>query len=265
MEYLTKWAVTVALPSMDSSHVAQVLLFEVFLKFGIVRRLITDNGSNFVSDALKTVCKRLNIARSLTSIEHPQTDGLVERYNRTLKEGLAIYVEEDPLTWDEYLPFVTFAYNTSKHASTGYSPFKLMYGRDADIPLATEIKDLQPKTYESEQWLTYLNTHLPALHSDAINKIKKAQEYQKKFYDKAGPVVYKYKVGDLVKRRNLEKLSFPKKRWSGPWIMVKPNNHEETSWLIQRQGTTGPMDRTTCNVRHLRPWNSRDSLEGGTM
>ncbi|KAI9486374.1 MAG: hypothetical protein EXX96DRAFT_41042 [Benjaminiella poitrasii] len=127
-----------------------------------------------------------------------------------------------------------FACNTSEHASTGYSPFKLLYGRDADILLATGIEDFQPKTYESGQWLTYLNTHLPVIHSDALSKIKKAQEYQKKFYDKAGPVVYKYKAGDLVKRHNLEKLTFPKKCRSDPWIIVKYNNPEETSWIIQR-------------------------------
>lgn len=184
------------------------------LKFGIVRSLITDNGTNLVSDALKTACKRLNIARFLTSVKRPQTDGLVERYNRTLKEGLAIYVEEDPLNWDEYLPFVTFAYNTSKHDSTGYSPFKLMYDRDADIPLATNVKDLQPKIYEREQWLTYLNTHLPTLHSNTLNRIKKAQEYQKKFMTKLALLSTSTKLVISSSVVIWKKLTFPKKRWS---------------------------------------------------
>lgn len=107
MEYLTKWAITAALPSFDSNHVAQVLLYEIVLKLGIMRRLITDNGSNFVSDAMNLVCARRDIKRSLNSVEHPNTDGFVERFNRTFKDGLAMYVNQDPLTWDDYLPFVT--------------------------------------------------------------------------------------------------------------------------------------------------------------
>lgn len=100
---------------------------------------------------MNLVCARLDIKRSLTSVEHPSTDGLVERFNRTLKEGLAVYVNQDPLSWDNYLPFVTFAYNTAHHVSTGYSPFKLLYGRNPDIPLSQDVKNLQPKTYESEK------------------------------------------------------------------------------------------------------------------
>lgn len=261
MEYLTKWAITAALPSFDSDHVAQVLLFEVVLKFGIIRRLITDNGSNFISDAMSMVCSRLDIKRSLTSVEHPNTDGLVERFNRTLKDGLALYVDQDPLTWDEYLPFVTFAYNTAKHASTGYSPFKLLYGRDPDIPVCQDLKRIEPKTYESEKWLIYLNQHLPALHSDALLKLGKAQERQKRFYDPVGAVKYTYKVGDLVKRRNLEKLTFPKKRWSGPWIVLAMNNEDGTSWVIQRKDAVGPMGRTTANIKHMRPWISKEDIE----
>ena len=126
MEYLSRWAITAALPSFDSDHVSQVLLFEVVLKHGAPRRLITDNGTNFVSEAMKLVCKRLGISRSLTSVEHPQTDGLVERFNRTIKIGLATYIESEPKRWDEVLPFVTFAYNTAKQTSTGFTPFELM-------------------------------------------------------------------------------------------------------------------------------------------
>ncbi|KAI9480455.1 MAG: hypothetical protein EXX96DRAFT_464875, partial [Benjaminiella poitrasii] len=58
-----------------------------------------------------------------------------------------------------------------------------LYGRDPDIPLSQDIRNIQPRTYESEQWLAYLNEHLPALHSDAIENIKKAQSKQKKYYD----------------------------------------------------------------------------------
>ena len=104
----------------DSDQIIQVLLYEVVLKIGLPARLITYNGRNFISEAMNTVCTRLGIRKSLTSVEHPQTDGLVERLNRILKTALSIAVGKNPGTWDTALPFVTFAYNTSKQTSTGF-------------------------------------------------------------------------------------------------------------------------------------------------
>lgn len=253
MEYLSKWAVTVALPSVTTNQVAQALLFEVVLKFGTPRRLITDNGANLVSDAMGMICKRLGIKRSYTSVEHPQTDGLVERLNRTLKTSLAAMAgKEDKLNWDNYLPFVTFAYNTAKQASTGFSPFEILFGRKAILPLAEEL-EIDPKTYETESWITYLNTHIPIIHGVALENIKKAQDRQRKFYDKGSTVKYDYKPGDLIMRKNLVKTGFPKERWLGPYKIISRNNTEGTSYKITDiQDTSGYM--TTANVRHMRPY-----------
>ncbi|KAG1046854.1 hypothetical protein G6F43_010677 [Rhizopus delemar] len=259
MEYLSKWVFTAALPSFDSDHVAQVLLFEVVLKIGLPERLITDNGANFISDAMKSVCQRLGIKRSLTSVESPQTDGLVERMNRTLKVSLAMVVNNEPQIWDEYLQFVTFAYNTAKQASSGYSPFNVLYGREVILPLNNELR-INPKTYETEPWVNYLNKYIPILHGKAITNIKRAQEAQKKFYDKGTTIKRDYKVGDLIARKNLEKSSFPKERWTGPWVITKTNNTDGTSWKIIKKGDPYQYE-TTANIRHMRPWFPQDQQE----
>lgn len=73
------------------------------------------------------VCSRLGISRSLTSVEHPQWDGLVERMNRTLKTSLSIVVGNDLKSWAQHLPFVVFAYNTARQASTRFSPSEVMF------------------------------------------------------------------------------------------------------------------------------------------
>ncbi|KAG0930503.1 hypothetical protein G6F57_011821 [Rhizopus arrhizus] len=257
VEYLSKWAITVALPSFSTDHVAQVLLYDVVLKFGVPSRLITDNGSNFVSEAMAMVCSRLGIKRALTSVEHPQTDGLVERMNRTIKISLAAYVGKDnKLDWDTYLPFVTFAYNTATQASTGFSPFEILFGRKAVLPLNEELI-IDPKTYETESWINYLNTYLPLVHGEAIENLKKAQERQKKFYDDRRTIKHDYKSGDLIVRRNLLKTSFPKERWTGPWMVLRKNNEDGTSYVIQKPGDSN-NHTTTANVKHMRPWFSRN-------
>jgi hypothetical protein len=173
MEYLSKWVVTVVLPSFDSDHMAHAILYEIVFKIRLPERLITDNGSNFVSDAMKNVCARLGIKRSMTSVESPQTDGLVEGMNRTLKTSLAMAVDKEPHLWDEYLQFVTFAYNTSKQASTGFSPFQVLYGREAVLPLDKDLVVVS-KTYETETWINYLNKYIPILHGQVIENIKRA-------------------------------------------------------------------------------------------
>lgn len=114
MEYLTRWAITVPLLVMDSEILKIAApLYEVVLKFGTPGRIITDNGTNLTSYVMENLTKKRQIRHAKTSVEHPQTDGLVERLNRTIKTSLTAYVEMDPTSWDDKLPFVTFAYNTS--------------------------------------------------------------------------------------------------------------------------------------------------------
>ncbi|OBZ80935.1 Transposon Ty3-I Gag-Pol polyprotein, partial [Choanephora cucurbitarum] len=224
MEYLSKWLITAAIPSLDTDQVVQVLLFEVVLKLGVPARLITDNGSNFICEAMKQVCCRLGIQRSLTSVEHPQSNGLVERLNGTIKTSLAICTEGNPFDWDDQLPFVTFAYNTAKQSSTGFSPFEVLFGRKARLPVLPNL-ELEPvKSYETEAWSVYLKNRLPLLHGQVRKNIEVAQVRQKRAYNKGKRVKYDYKAGDLILRKNLNKLGFPKERWSGPWVVIEPNN-----------------------------------------
>ncbi|KAI7890757.1 uncharacterized protein EV154DRAFT_481886 [Mucor mucedo] len=104
---------------------------------------------------MNIVCSRLYIKRSLTIVQHPSTDSLVESFT-------------------------------------------------PDVSIGADIKALEPKTFESERWLLYLNQHLPDLHADALSKASEVQTRQKSFYDPSGKVKYVYHVRYLMKRRKLE-------------------------------------------------------------
>ncbi|CEP10273.1 hypothetical protein, partial, partial [Parasitella parasitica] len=250
MEYLTKWVVAVPLKSFDTGSIVRVLLYEVVLKFGLPKRLLSDNGTNYISEAMNMVCSRLGISRSLTSVEHPQSDGLVERMNRTLKTSLSIVVGGNMRTWSQHLPFVVFAYNTARQASTKFSPFEVMFGRKAVLPLLPSVEIDDPKTYASKQWGEFLNEEIPIIHAKALENIKKAQEQQIKQYNKKAKSLIKFKVGDLVLRKNHKMMSFPKERWTGPWKVLSVNNKAGTAYKIYK--VEDSKATSTVNVVDLR-------------
>ena len=88
-----------------------------------------------MSQLLKEIYRLLNIHPIRTTPYHPQTDGLVERFNRTLKSMLKKVASEEGRDWDTLLPYILFAYREVPQASTGFSPFELVFGREVRGPL----------------------------------------------------------------------------------------------------------------------------------
>ena len=117
----------------------------MLLRFSPPEQLHSDPGHQFESHLLVEVCKLLHIQKSKTTAYHPQSDGLAECWNRTLLGMLATCVGEHPEDWEEYVIKACMANNTSIHATTGFTPFYLMFGREARIPV-----DLMYGTAESE-------------------------------------------------------------------------------------------------------------------
>ena len=96
-------------------------------RHGVPNQLLSDRGPAFLSRLMLEICGVMGTKKVNTSAYHPQTDGLVERFNRTKTDMLAKTVERGA-DWDERLPYVLFAYRASEHASTGQSPFMLLMG-----------------------------------------------------------------------------------------------------------------------------------------
>ncbi|CEP08747.1 hypothetical protein, partial, partial [Parasitella parasitica] len=183
MEYLTKWVITAPLPAATADVIADVLVYEIVLKFGTPKEFLTDNGSNFISETINVVCLRLGISKIQTSVEAPSTDGLVERMNRTIKSSLSIYCQDNPAAWDVYLPFVTFALNTSRQATSEVSPFEAMFGRKPNLPALHDFPHVTFKTYSAQQWSSYLAHYIPLLHRDIKQTIQQNQQRQQKYFN----------------------------------------------------------------------------------
>lgn len=95
---------------------------------GLPQEILTDMGKNFMSSIFRGICKTLQIKQLWTSIYQPQTDRLVEQFNRMLKGMIWVCIQGDPSNWDEMLPTLLFAIWEASQISTAYSPFELGYG-----------------------------------------------------------------------------------------------------------------------------------------
>jgi hypothetical protein len=123
VDYFTRWAETFAVSGLDSVTFFDTMINGVVARHGVPARLLSDNGGNFSSDIAKSFYQILGIKKLFGAAYHPQTQGLVERFNGTLIGMLWMHVDKSQSDWDVYLPRVLFAYRTAYHEALGDTPF----------------------------------------------------------------------------------------------------------------------------------------------
>ena len=127
-DYFSHWMEAIPVPNQEACTIAEKLVDEVFLRFSTPEQLHSDQGRQFESQLLSEVCKLMHIHKTRTTPYYPQSDGLVERFNRDMLAVLATCAKDNPLDWEKHVRKVCIAYNTSVQMSTGYTPFFLMFG-----------------------------------------------------------------------------------------------------------------------------------------
>ena len=150
-DYFTKWAEVIPMPNQTAECIAGILI-DLFSRFGIPGILHSDQSANFESTMIRRVCAAFGVLKSRTTAYHPQGDGMVEYFNRTLLQFLRCYTEQNDVDWEGNLPLVLYAYRTASNASTGFSPFVLMMGRDPflpSLPSMTNSSAEDPTSYDS--------------------------------------------------------------------------------------------------------------------
>ena len=162
MDHFTKWCEVFPTADQKASTVAEILVNRVFSRFGPPTIIHSDQGRNFESNLMQEICGLMGIHKSRTTAYHPQCDGQVERQNRTLQEMLAAFVSDHRDDWDNWVSLAVYAYNTSCHESTGFSPYELVFGRSARTPLELDL-DIPLKNPCSQS--AYSQSIRKALHS----------------------------------------------------------------------------------------------------
>ena len=223
-EYFTKWVEVYAIPNQEAITVAKKLTDEMFCRFSPPEQLHSDQGRQFESELIKEICKLLNISKTRTTPYHQQCDGLVERFNRTLLDMLATTTREHPFDWEDQIRKVCMAYNTSVHSSTGFTPFYLMFGREAKLPIDLMYGTGNNVETPITDYANQLKKSLEGAYNQARQKLGASHERRKGHYDKRihgepfqeGDLVWLH--SKVIPQGQSKKLHHP---WTGPYKIVE--------------------------------------------
>ena len=267
-DYFTRWVEAYALTDHTAYEVADKLMTEFISRFGVPHQIHSDQGREFESKLFRALAKMLGCTKTHTAPYRPQSDGLVERANRTILQLLTTMVNENRDDWDDCLPYVMSAYRSSVQETTGCSPNLMLFGRENAIPLHL----MYPCTAEeyppcSQEYVQWLRQTLQYVHNQAREKTKMNMARQKRNYDKTalerefspGTWVWYYYTPAAKKKMAMS--------WTGPYLVI--NNKYGHAVQIQ-QNPDSPIK--SVHIDHLKPllgdppresWIQQDTEEGG--
>ncbi|KAK7110374.1 hypothetical protein V1264_014258 [Littorina saxatilis] len=201
VDYATRYPEAVPLKKIDTETVAEALV-DIFSRIGVPEEILTDLGTQFVSECMEEVNRLLSIRHLTTTPYHPMCNGLVEKFNATLKSTLKKLCSEQPRQWHRYINALLFAYREVPQESTGFSPFELMYGRTVRGPMQI-LKELwtkdvdTPEVKNSYQYVFELREKLEETLEIARENLRKSQDSGKHYYDRKA-VNRKFTPGNKV-------------------------------------------------------------------
>ncbi|GBM80022.1 Protein NYNRIN [Araneus ventricosus] len=193
----TRWVELYALKIATAHECATTIVQEIFLRYGIPRRLMSDNGPQFISAVLQKVCFILKIEQCLTPVYHPQ-ENAVERKHRDLKPELGILVGNEHDSWEENLPCIRFAINTHKYETTSCSPAFLQF--DRELRTIDDIVNDLASVIENDNFVPEITQYLKRfseLSSEIRDRIEKKQHQRKQQFDRRRRPLY-FSPGDKV-------------------------------------------------------------------
>jgi hypothetical protein len=173
---LSKYLIAEPLSNQTVEEVSAVLTHRVFLIYGIPGIILTDQGSNFMSEIFKGICKLFQIEKLNTVAYHPESNGALERSHKTLVTYLRSYVSSKPSSWNQWLPFACFMFNTTPHSITRYSPYELLFGRACNLPGELE-RDVQ-LLYNYDNIVKVIKHRLQESHHIAQKNLMRFKEQQ---------------------------------------------------------------------------------------
>jgi len=247
-----------AWPTKDqnSSAAIDVLKKRVIYKHGCPRELLVDKGTPFQSSKFKEFCQKFKIRMLSTSAGHPQTNGIVERHNDSVKSVIAKYVDRSHHDWEDRLDAAVYSINTTVHSVHKFTPFFLVYTRDPFLPCDAVVPS-NPKTMDDGD-LEQRRQKAKDCLLEANRRTRADQHRRKQRFDAVHPTVL-YKPGQLVLHRDYQryvgKVSKFNRKWKGPYIVVEQKG--PVNYRLETLPDKSKKIRSfVANVVELKPYFS---------
>ena len=257
----TRYPEAIPMKGIDTIECAEELV-NIFSRIGIPQEILSDRGSQFVSDLMREISRLLSVRQLQTTPYHAQCNGLVERWNGTLRRMIQKMAAEKPSDWDRYIPALLFSYREVAQASLGFSPFELVYGRSVRGPMsvlrdiwADEVINEQTKT--TYQYVLELRERLESTCKLAHDELRKAQGNQHKWFNKKAKAKH-LKEGDQVLLLLPTKLNKLEMQWQGPFDIIK--KVRENDYVINLDG-----QHNMFHANMLRKYLVRKTIDNGMV
>ncbi|GKV19153.1 hypothetical protein SLEP1_g29446 [Rubroshorea leprosula] len=228
VDYFTKWIEAKPLSTTTEKKIEEFLFNSILCRFGIPKRIIADNGSQFQAAALRSFCNDYGIELALTSVYTPQSNGQAESANKIVLRGLKTHVLAAHTNWVDELNKVLWSCRTTPSSATGETPFSLAYGAKAVIPVEVGLP-----SDRSDRHNDHNNEQLLRENLDLVEEVRETSRIRNmahqsrvaKFYNKRVRA-RQFRVGDLVLCKagltntysHMGKLA---PNWEGPYMVVR--------------------------------------------
>lgn len=219
IDELTKFLVIIPVTDKSAKTVARAIFDQFILKYGPMKSLKSDLGTEYVNETMKEICQLLKIEHKTSTAYHHETMGAIERSHRILNEYLRSYLKGNLAEWDIHANYFCFCYNSTHNATSNhmYSPYKLLYGRQMNMP-NNIFKDKVDPIYNVDNYAHELKYRLQRSHVETKALIEKLKIRNKILYDKSANEIH-FRVGGKIKIRKEPNEKF-NSLYSGPFEIL---------------------------------------------
>ena len=254
VDHFSKYLEAVPVKLMTANETAQILFEQWILRHSAPTGWFqSDRGCQFTADVTVSLMKLLSLEHRYSTPNHPQSNGQVERTNRTLILMVRKLLGEQPKKWHLYIKNLVYAYNISRHQTTGFSPFKIFYGREPATPLSITYKNYtEGKFSQSEvhQFARDMVIKQATMNEAVLRNTGQTQRRNKAAFDRNCSKFFKFKVGDIILAYAEKQPGIPGAKHTAKWR--KPSKIVE----VLKDGRAYKLDNgTTISCERIRAYS----------